>query len=271
MAKSRPEYGDWRYLDNRTRLQVLANFYPSLTELAQAMGLSVPSLRQTLHNLAANKNVKVTESDKYKKAMQLARHKMTDRVRRIDTKLKSGKYEAPVIKYRGGVIVPTRPELFISYANQGAGKTVTSFWVHYRVEHLPYEDQREIARILYEWSNETGQFNDFRFEYLVRADHYRETSHKPRRTFKDRNLQAQALETNYVRLSTTHTPLLEISPSQNSDEFLDFIDDERDNLIRRGLVQIVDWCFTWRQDYYDWLPERTKAKVSRKWQNKRGK
>lgn len=271
MANRPPQYGDWRHLDNRTRLQVLANFFPNLYELSLALDLPIASIRTTLHNIAAGKNVRVTDSPKYIEAMRRARHRMTDRVRRIDKKLAAGGFEAPVIKYRGGVIVPYRPTVFIEYANKGKGKEVQSFWVHYRVEHLPYEEQREIARILFDWSVETGQFNDFRFEYLARADHYRETSHRPRRTFKDRGLQSQALDTNYVRLSTTHTPLLEISPSENSDEFLDFIDDQRDALIPRGLVQIIDWCFTWRKEYYGWKPQKRKTKASRKWSNKRGK
>ena len=266
--KQSPTYSDWRNLSPNLRLQVLANFYPSLSKLSEATGISVNSLRSTLHNLAAGKNVKVTASDKYKTAMARARHRMTDAARRIEKKYKAGEYEAPVIRYSGGVIVPTRPGVFLGYAN----KEVKSFWVHYRVEHLPYEDQREIARILFDWSMQTGQFNDFRFEYLSRADYYRETASTPRRTWKDRNLQEQADVTNYVRLSTTHTPLLEIAPDENSDRFLDYVDDSRRELIPRGLVQIVDWCFSWRREYAEWKPLKPAAKKKNKKQvNKRGK
>jgi hypothetical protein len=264
-AKSHPTFNDYRALSRLDKLRVLANYYGSIDALSEAMGISPQSLRATLTAIAAGKISHVLERDDYRQGMRAARHRMTDAMRRTEVRFQRGDYEAPVIRYRGGIIVPERHSIFLEQSK----KVVDSFWLHYRVEHLTLNDQWEIARQLFEWAMETGQWNAFRFEYLATAQHYLESSPMGRRTFKDIGLRNQAEISQIIKLSTRIYPLPQAQG--NSDVFLDDIEDIRKSLYGRGYLRIVDLAWTNIGDLQRAQTEAM-AKVKRKkWVNKRGK
>jgi hypothetical protein len=240
--KSGPPVYGWRQFDNGLKLQVLANHYGSLKLLSIYTGVSTRSLSATLNALEQGKKSKVVNRDDYISGIRRARRRMMDHIRKVEKDFQAGRYSAPIIRYNGGVIVPHRYNIFLEQSK----KTVESFWIHYRTEHLPFPDQLEIARQIFEWSMETGQFNTFRFEYIALSNEYLETapavSGYRRKTFRDAGIKIQLEQSSIIKLSTKIYPIAE--SGGNSDNFLDYIYEEYAALKSRGLIRMTDLAWT---------------------------
>lgn len=266
----------WRDLDQNTRVRVLANhYYGSPKFLAAQLGVTAKRLQAFLHATAEKEQPIFKLNKTQLENMRRLRRRMRDDIIRAQKKQSRGEYEAPLFKYDGGIIEPNRPSVFLVDSE----KLVNSFWVHYQVEHLPKDDQFEVLRQLYDYSIETGQFNEFRFEYVTQADVYRQSfREKWRRTWKDKRLQEQAQESGYIKLSTPSRPILEMSDT-GSDDFLDYVESDWQALKARGMVQVTAWCFTWRKDFANYIPPKStpfiplapKNAKRKKLINKRGK
>lgn len=260
----RPPADRWIKFDNTLRLQVLANHFGSIKQLSNYTGISPASLSATLSAINSGKNSRSVNRPDYVEGMRRARRNMTRQNRKVEKDFQAGKYTSPLIRHTGGIIKPKRYQIYLEQSK----KVVDSFWLHYRVEHLPLVEQLEVARELFEWAMATGEFNTFRFEYIAEASHYLETaapfSGHRRRTFKDTGLKLQYQESKIVKLSTRVYPLAE--SGGNSDEFLDMISEERAALLGRGLIRITDFAFTNMESYRGMMGQ---AQADRNKMNKR--
>lgn len=257
-----PPRTQWREIDPALKLKILANFYGGIQGLSNATGIKAASLRQTL---AATNSRRLNDPD-YVRAIQKARHGMTDKIRRMDAKLQTGAYKGPLIKLDNTRIEPVVPKKLIKV--RGVESEVDSYWTKYYVENIPRYDQFQIAIQIILKSQYSGEFNIFRFEYLTASDEYVDTGIPPRKYYDEEGaaLEQQAKINNLIKVSTKVYGIDELGTDEG--KILYWLERKVIELIPRGLKDILYLCFSNRHSAY--TPVKPKQ-GKKQWGNKRGK
>lgn len=220
----------WRATGAYGRFRTLANHYQTAEAFADAMGVSVRSLRAVFRRVMLDGETSPTlESDAYAQAMRRARHRMTDQMRRRVEKAQRGGYSAPIIRTPINVIVPAERRYQVSQIDY-SGKLVIreskSAWTQYHVEFMTDSEIHSLLAQLHSLFMDTGQFNSMRYDYIAEADAYADGK------FRDDRLRQAQKEMEYIKISSSQFVLME---QPHSDDFADFVmQDWQDKLIASG-------------------------------------
>lgn len=254
----------WRQSGAYSRFRILANHFQTSEAMADAMGVSVRSLRAVFKRVMLDGEASPKlESAEYAQAMRRARHRMTDQMRRSVQRAQRGGFSAPIIRTPTSVIVPTERRYQISQVDY-SGKLVIreskSAWTRYHVEFMSDSEIYNLLRELHSLFMDTGQFNSMRYDYLAEADAYADGK------FRDDNLRSAQKDMEYIKISTSQFVLME---QPHSDDFADYVMRDWHDKIVIGGQRILNLYFA----NFDDLARSEGLKQSRaefkRWQAKR--